>query len=76
MIVVDKNNFIAYAGGILFDRSGKHAVVGDDTLHDKAVDAMDAGETIALTVDDEIVSYMKLTERGYTEFLTLPGMIK
>lgn len=70
MIVVDRDDFIAWSQGILLDRkSDGSTTVGDRSIHEKAKDAMDKGEIIALTMAGRIVSYMKVEEESYEEFI-------
>lgn len=69
MLIIDRKNFIAWTEGILLDRDehGRVCVVGDNEIHERAVAAMDAGETIGLTVGGKIVTSMRLTDGGYEE---------
>lgn len=69
MIVVNRQDFMAWTVGIFLERkSDKSLIVGDKPIHEKAKEAMDKGETIGLIDGGQIVSHMKLTDDGYKEF--------
>lgn len=71
MIVVNRTDFMAWSEGTLLDRRDDKVVsLGDQVIHEKAQAAMDAGETIALTINGEIVSHMKLIDDAYKEFIS------
>ena len=68
MIIVNRARFIVWAGGILLKRGVDARVfVGDDINHEKAQDAMDAGETIGLTQKGVIVTRMRVIDGAYVE---------
>ena len=70
VIVVNRKDFIAWSEGTLLDRRGDNIIsLGDQVIHEKAQEALDAGETIALTINGEIVSHMKLVDEAYKEFV-------
>ncbi len=69
MVVVNRRDFIAWTEGILLERDAMGTCrIGDREIHEKAKQALDRGETIALTEQGNIVSYMQLVVDEYLEF--------
>lgn len=69
MLVVNRQDFIAWTEGILLERDAEGVCrVGDREIHEKAKQALDRGETIALAEQGNIVSCMQLIEDEYVEF--------
>jgi len=66
--VVDRASLIALTEGILLSRdSDGHVIIGDRQECYDAIDALNRGETVLLTVSGRIVSQVKKTKRGYVE---------
>ena len=69
MIVVDRTDFIAWSEGLLLERKGQYiTALGDQEIHERAQEALDRGEAIALTINGEIVTNMKMIDGSYTEY--------
>lgn len=69
MLIVDRSSFIAWTDGILFDRTPTTLVVGDNVRHDKALKALECGETIGLSVNGRLFSTLAFdkTIEAYVE---------
>jgi len=68
MQTVDRERLIAFSDGILLSRTVDGIVtIGDDPNCYAAEAAMDKGETVALLVDGNIVSYCRLVDGAYVE---------
>jgi hypothetical protein len=68
MILVNRDDFMAWVEGVLMSRDAKgNVTVGDKEIHDRAYEALSKGEIIGLTCNDEIVTTMSLEEGGYVE---------
>jgi hypothetical protein len=68
MLVVDRDDFIAWTRGILLERSREGAcLVGDKKIHQQAKEALDDGETVGLTRAGRIVTHLRLVGDRYQE---------
>lgn len=68
MLVVDRDDFMAWSRGILLERSKEGAcLVGDKKIHQRAKEALDEGETVGLTMAGRIVTHMRLVNGRYQE---------
>lgn len=69
MQTVDREGFIMWTEGTLLHFEGGKGCIAPERDCISAKKALDAGETIALTDDGKIVSYMKSKDGYYKEFL-------
>lgn len=69
MFVVDRESFIAWTHGILLERDARgQVVVGDNISHERALEILNGGGKVYLSTNNEVISYIRLTEDGYQEF--------
>ena len=69
MLIVDREKFMLWSQGILLENKRGRCIVADNADHDEAEKRMNDGETIGLAHKGVIVTKMKLTEDGYSEFI-------
>jgi hypothetical protein len=70
MFVIDRNSFIVWTQGILLTRNASgHVVVGDNVVHEQTMEILESGEKVYLSVNNKVVSYIRLAEDGYQEFI-------
>lgn len=63
MLIVDRDSFIAWTEGTLLERRIDGTfVVGDDETNERAEKALEAGETIGLTIGGRLESTMAFDE--------------
>lgn len=69
MFVVDRESFIAWTQGILLERNARgQVVVGDNIANEQAMEILESGGKVYLSVNNEVISYIFLTKDGYREF--------
>jgi len=71
MLTSDRDDMIAFMAGVLdyWRRQGRRV---KDPPTEAAAESLRRGETIGLTVEGKIVSYMKFHRGKYREFSELP----
>ena len=70
ILCVDREQFVAWCEGYFIKRDAEQCVIVNEVACERAVSAMARGETVALTVNGRIVSYMVETKDGYQEELS------
>jgi hypothetical protein len=66
-IHVDRQQFVRWTEGYLLKVDDHEYTVVNEAQCERAVKAMERGEHVGLTVDGELVSWMRLTSAGYQE---------
>ena len=69
MQTVNKQEFLAWTEGIYLNFSKGKGIAPDEIACEKAMEALEKGETIAFLENDNIISYMKMVGEEYVEFV-------
>lgn len=69
MRTVDREGFILWTEGYFLYRNEDRMILVPETRCEAAVDALNRGEKVALTVDGEIVSYLIPKDGQFLEVL-------
>ena len=67
MQTVDRAEFMVYSEGIFLDFKNGRGIAPNELHYEAAIEAMDRGETVALTAAGRIVSYMSMVDGEYYE---------
>ena len=67
MKTVDRNEFMVWLEGYFIKRDANGFIAPNEAACEAAHDAVNRGEKIALTVDNEIVSYIISRDDGFYE---------
>jgi len=67
MFIVERESFIDWTRGYLLRREEGKLVVGDRKENEEAMKRLEAGETIYLTVDNEVFSRLNKVDGAFVE---------
>jgi len=67
MFIVERESFIDWTRGYLLRRERGKLVVGDRKENEEAMKRLEAGETIYLTVDNEVFSRLNKVDSAFVE---------
>lgn len=67
MFIVERESFIDWTRGYLLRRERGKLVVGDRKENEEAMKRLEAGETIYLTVDNEVFSRLNKVDGAFVE---------